>query len=168
MSTELVEAFADSLGGGATAHVMSVDSFEATIEDVIEKPAIGTALPFEGVSLEATDVRTDFSPATLEAAATGVTPAGMGIDGYGTITIQSNPEGAELVSLYTERHVACLAASDIEPGMKAAYERLGNEFADEAVSTVLATGPSATADMGTLIEGVHGPHDVHVVVLEDR
>ncbi|MFW5973924.1 MAG: LUD domain-containing protein, partial [Natrialbaceae archaeon] len=61
-----------------------------------------------------------------------------------------------------------VAASDLAGSMKAAYERLAEEFATGRDTQVLATGPSATADMGTLVQGVHGPHEVHVVVLEDR
>jgi L-lactate dehydrogenase complex protein LldG len=61
-----------------------------------------------------------------------------------------------------------VAASDIEPGVKAAYERLGDAAEAGQDTHVLATGPSATADMGALVEGVHGPHEVHVIVLEDR
>jgi L-lactate dehydrogenase complex protein LldG len=30
---------------------------------------------------------------------------------------------------------------------------------------VFITGPSATADMGPLVRGVHGPHRQHVIVV---
>ncbi|MFB6268738.1 MAG: lactate utilization protein C, partial [Halobacterium sp.] len=33
---------------------------------------------------------------------------------------------------------------------------------------VLATGASATADMGEIVTGVHGPQSVHAVVITDR
>jgi len=32
----------------------------------------------------------------------------------------------------------------------------------------LATGPSATADMGALVRGAHGPERVHVLLIDDR
>ncbi|TKX83368.1 hypothetical protein EXE43_24625, partial [Halorubrum sp. SS5] len=32
---------------------------------------------------------------------------------------------------------------------------------------VFATGPSATADMGGLVHGAHGPKEVHVVLLRE-
>ena len=32
-------------------------------------------------------------------------------------------------------------------------------------SFVFITGPSATADMGPLVRGVHGPHRLHIIVL---
>lgn len=108
----------------------------------------------------------DPSVEQLQEANTGVTPAGLGIASYGTVTVRSRPEGDELLSLYPRRHVAVVAASDIVPDMPAAFERLDGEFGDGLQSQVLATGPSATADMGSLVQGVHGPETVHVVILE--
>jgi len=32
----------------------------------------------------------------------------------------------------------------------------------------MATGPSATGDMGALVQGVHGPSEVHVIVVESE
>ena len=168
MSSEDVDPFREAVAGTATVHETTVEEFAETLESAIEPPAVGTPLPFEGVSLAETAVETDFSPGELQWAATGVTPARIGIGEYGTVTLPSDDAGTELVSLYTPRHVAVLPASGIEPDMKAAYERLSSEFAEGAQTQVLATGPSATADMGTLIQGVHGPHEVHILVLEDR
>ena len=52
--------------------------------------------------------------------------------------------------------------------MPAAFDRLAEEFDAGLDSQVLATGPSATGDMGSLVRGVHGPQEVHVAILEDR
>ncbi len=160
--------FTESAAGAATVHETTAEEFADTLESAIETPAVGTPLPFEGVSLAETAVETEFTPSELQWAATGVTPARVGIGEYGTVTLPSDDAGTELVSLYTPTHVAVLAESAIEPDMKAAYERLSEEFATGADPQVLATGPSATADMGTLIQGVHGPHEVHIIVLEDQ
>jgi L-lactate dehydrogenase complex protein LldG len=168
MSSEDVEAFVGSAGGAATVHESSSATFTGVLDEAIEGPAIGTPLPFEGVSLADTPVETDFSPADLERAETGVTPVTVGVGEYGSVAVPSDAAGSELVSLYAPRHVAVVAASDVAGDMKASYERLAEEFADGRDTQVLATGPSATADMGTLVEGVHGPHEVHVIVLEDR
>ena len=35
----------------------------------------------------------------------------------------------------------------------------------DAAISVFVTGPSATADMGPLVRGVHGPHKLHIIVL---
>ncbi|MFW5900663.1 MAG: LUD domain-containing protein, partial [Halodesulfurarchaeum sp.] len=48
------------------------------------------------------------------------------------------------------------------------FERLEAEFTAGDLSGILATGPSATADMGATVHGVHGPSEVHVIVVTDR
>lgn len=163
-----VQSFRESVAGTATVHETTAEEFAETLQSAIETPAVGTSLPFEGVSLAETAVETEFTPGELQWAQTGVTPARIGIGEYGTVTLPSDDAGTELVSLYAPRHVAVLPASGIEPDMKAAYERLSEDFRGGEDTQVLATGPSATADMGTLIQGVHGPHEVHILVLEDR
>ncbi|RXK49040.1 LUD domain-containing protein [Halorientalis pallida] len=165
MSSESLSTFESSVPGDV--HRTTTADADAVLDDAVEEPAVGTALPYDDVSLPGS-VDTDPSPSTLEAAATGVTPAALGIAEYGTVTIPSGAAGDELVSLYTPRHVAVVAASDVVPDMPTAYERLGEDFAAGMDTQVLATGPSATADMGTLVQGVHGPSETHVVVLEDR
>lgn len=183
MSTNRVEALDSALGETVTVHKTPADQGSALIEETIVAPAIGTPLPFEALSLTETSVTTAFSPAELAAAETGVTPAELAISDYGTVSLPGDPAGTELVSLYCRRHVAVVAASAIEPSMQAAYDQLQKTLDKQARqdgtgteprrqtdgrSRVLATGPSATADMGRLVHGVHGPHDVHVVVVTDR
>ncbi|MFB6179520.1 MAG: LUD domain-containing protein [Halorientalis sp.] len=168
MSSQPLESFESSLQGVATVHRTVADSFADTLTEAIEEPAIGTQMPYDGVSLAETSVNTDPSPSDIENAETGVTPAGMGIADYGTVTLPSGAAGDELVSLYVPRHVAVVAASDVVADMPAAYERLGAEFAAGMDTQILATGPSSTADMGTLVQGVHGPQETHVLILEDR
>lgn len=168
MSTDLLSTFESSLAGVATAHTTTAAAFAETLTGIVQAPALGTPLPYDGVTLAGTGVETEFSPGDLEAASTGVTAATVGIADYGTVTIPSSSAGEELVSLYTPHHVAVVASSDVVAGMPEAYERLGEVFGDGSDTQILATGPSATADMGTLVQGVHGPHETHVVVLEDR
>lgn len=142
--------------------------FSDALAAIVEPPAVGTNLPFDGVSLEDTEVVTDPTPAHLETATTGVTPVGGAIAEHGTVLVESRPEGDELVGLYPERHVAVLRESDLVPDTRTAMRELDDAFASDPGSTVLATGVSATADMGETVEGVHGPKAVHVVVLTDR
>jgi L-lactate dehydrogenase complex protein LldG len=165
MSSESLSTFESSVPGAV--HRTTAADADAALAEAIEDPAVGTALPYDDVSLPE-PVDTDPSPSALESAATGVTPAALGIADYGTVPSPSGGAGDELVSLYTPRHVAVVAASDVVPDMPTAYERLGEDFAAGMDTQILATGPSATADMGTLVQGVHGPSETHVVVLEDR
>lgn len=150
------------------ATLTSVDTFTATLEDVLEPPAVGVEIPIDGVSLADSPVDLAPSPAALESAKTGITPARFGIATLGTVFLESRSAGDEPVSLFPERHVAVLAASDIVTDLEAAFERLEGAFTEGKVSGVLASGPSATADMGATVQGVHGPSETHVLVVTDR
>lgn len=160
-----VSTFEDSLSDLADVRRVSPADCEETVAELLEAPAIGVPLPYEGVGLPA-DVTTDFDAGDLQAAETGVTPVGLGIADLGTVTVRSTAAGDELVALYADRHVAVVHADDLVADVPAAYERLSEEFASGRDSQVLATGASATADMGALVQGVHGPEAVTVVILE--
>ncbi|MWV63410.1 hypothetical protein GRS48_00990 [Halorubrum sp. JWXQ-INN 858] len=138
----------------------------ATIAGIVAEPVVGVELPFEGVTLPGV-VDTDPSPSSLEAARTGVTPASFGIADYGSVALTATPDGSEPVSLFVDRHVAVLRRRDLLPDMPTAFERLGPALR-AGDSVVLATGPSATADMGELVRGAHGPKEVHVVLVDDE
>jgi len=93
--------------------------------------------------------------------------ADKGIAGLGTVVVQSRRRGDEPVSLFPERHVVVLQASDLRRDLESAFEWLADEFDAGRDSLVFETGPSATGDMGALVQGVHGPSEVHVIVVED-
>lgn len=143
----------------------SVDAFADTVSEVITEPAVGAELPFEDVSLADTPVVTDPSAQAIREANTGVAPVGLGIAEHGTVLVQSRPESDEPISLYPELHVPVVRARDIVPDVAAAFEWLRNEFAAGRTSAVFATGPSATGDMGAMVRGVHGPKDVHIIII---
>ncbi len=92
----------------------------------------------------------------------------MGVADYGSIVVRSSPAGDEPASLYPETHVAVLRGSDVVPDMPTAFERLAESVGTDRGDAIIATGPSATADMGELVYGAHGPKAVHVLILEDR
>jgi len=146
----------------------TVDGFAETLEATLTEPAVGVELDELDVSLADTSVTVDPTPAGLKRATTGVTPAEFAIADYGSVLVPSSPEGAELVSLFVDRHVVVVDAADVLPGMDEAVERFGETVRNEVgiESGIVATGPSATADMGELVIGAHGPSDVRVVVVE--
>lgn len=170
MSTDHVSTFESSLTElAASVRRVPAADFEDALEAVVEPPAVGAPLPFDGVSLSDAGIENLETTEQLLAATTGVTAGGLGVASYGTVTLRTTEDADELVSLYPERHVVVLAASDIVPDMETAFDRLGGEFREAGVDTqILNTGPSMTGDMGKLYQGVHGPKEVHYVVLEDR
>jgi len=168
MSAKPITTFESSLDEVGVELVRTTsDQFESTLPPLLDAPAVGTPLPFENVSLPDT-VATDPTVQELEAAETGVTAAGYGIADYGSVIVQGGPDGEEPVSLYADEHVAVVAASDVLPDMDATFDRLAEDVRSGAGQAVIATGPSATADMGALVKGAHGPMEVTVVLLEDR
>jgi L-lactate dehydrogenase complex protein LldG len=173
LDTEARAAFESTLSErdlAASVTTTSAAGFPDVLSTLLDPPVVAATLPFEGVSYDDIDeeITLSPSPAALDAARTGITAAGLGVAEYGTVTIRSTPGGEEFVSLYPERHIVVLAASDVVPDMPSAFERLAAEFEAGRTSQILATGPSATGDMGGIVKGVHGPQEVHVVVLEDR
>lgn len=164
MSTDTLGRFQDELDELEVGWTRTTPAeCESVLADQLAEPAVTTRLPFEGVSLP-DEVTLDPTPADLDAARTGITAARLGIADYGSVVIEADAEGTEPVSLFPDVHVVVLRESDVVPGMAEAYDRLGPLLRDGG-SAVLATGPSATADMGALVRGAHGPRDVHVVLL---
>ena len=163
------DEFADAARNvDATVTRVPAAAFEAHLDDAVETPAFGTPLPFEDVSYGGTPVDPSPTAADLPSAATGVTAGALAIADYGSVVLQETGAGEELLGLYPELHVVVVAESDIVPDMPRAYAELDEDVADGLDDAIIATGPSATADMGAVVTGVHGPRDVHVVVLEDR
>lgn len=130
----------------------------------IEPPAVGTPLPWDDVSVP-DSVTIDPTVAELESAVTGVTGATLGIAEYGSLVLRADSAGSEPVSLFNDLHAVVLRESDIVPDMAAAFEWFGDQLRETRGSAIVATGPSATADMGSLVQGAHGPEDVEVFVV---
>ncbi|WP_222913656.1 LUD domain-containing protein [Natrinema sp. SYSU A 869] len=167
METQL-ETFETNLGDVRTAVTRtSPAAFQDALADVIDQPAIGAPLPFEEVSLEGMDIVLDPTSDQLREAACGVTAAALGVADYGSVVLESTPTGSELASLFPDRHVIVIREQDLVPDMASAFERLGDRFRNGNGDAVIATGPSATADMGELVYGVHGPRETHAVILEE-
>ena len=165
--TTVVAAFQEALDDvGVTWTTTSPADFGADLTAAVEQPAVGSLLPFEDLSLADANVTLDPTPTDLRAAQTGVTAAEFAIADYGSIVVRSWAGHEEAASLWPERHVAILAAEDIVPDMTAAFERLGESVRTGQGDFVIATGPSATADMGELVYGAHGPREVHILMVE--
>lgn len=164
-SGTMVEQFVDaSAQYGVDVRTATPGTVAAAIETAMREPAVGVTLPWDGVELP-DGVRTDPTPVDLREAVTGVTAASLAVAEYGSVVLRADAAGSEPVSLFNDHHVAVLRQADIVPDMTAAFEWLGDAVRETADSAILATGPSATADMGALVQGAHGPKTVTVVVV---
>ena len=150
--------------GEGKKHTCSAEDFAGVLADLIEEPAVGVGLDLEGVSLPES-VNVEPTAREIRDAVTGVTPAGLGVASYGNITVESTSVN-ELVALYADAQVAVLRERDLVPDMDAAFDEIDDSIAEARNSHIVVSGPSATGDMGTLVQGVHGPESLDIVVLE--
>jgi L-lactate dehydrogenase complex protein LldG len=163
------ETSLDELGVSIT--VSTETSLPADIDDVITTPAVGVALG-EALGLDAnplteTAVAVDPTPAALRQATTGVTAATLAVADYGSLVLTMDDRASELVSLFVDEHVILLRERDLMSGLEATVDAVERRVTESSESAIIATGPSATADMGELILGAHGPKEVHLIVIEE-
>ena len=100
----------------------------------------------------------------LPVADVGVTDALAGVASTGSVCIAMGPSLTATASLLMPLHIVILSADRI-------VERPRDLFDPGCLSgeglrrnLVFVTGPSATADMGPLVRGVHGPHRLQILV----
>ena len=96
----------------------------------------------------------------------GITDTFAAVARTGSVCVTVDHKYSGAISLLARLHIAVVDARTI-------VERPGdlfdpNRFSGKGLTRnfVFVTGPSATADMGPLVRGVHGPHKLHVIILE--
>lgn len=97
--------------------------------------------------------------------AVGVTEAFAGVARTGSVCVDVNYRLTNVVSLLEPLHIVVLAAENIVPRLRDLFRPDVLGGAGLTRDFVFITGPSATADMGPLVRGVHGPHRLHVIVV---
>lgn len=90
----------------------------------------------------------------------------------GTLVLTSRSEGTQLGSLAPPVHIALYRCNQALASLDEVLERLAMPLDPAAPqpgrSIVFITGPSRTADIEqVLIRGVHGPKEVHAILVED-
>lgn len=126
----------------------------------------------ETTTAQAEDFRQDCLAATV-----GITGVDFALAETGSLVVTSATEGSQLSSLAPPVHVALYRRSQLVGSLDDVLERL---HVPEAVagapqahqltgrSVVFITGTSRTADIEQiLIRGVHGPREVHAVLVEE-
>lgn len=95
----------------------------------------------------------------------GITSADFALADTGTLVMISSKSEARLVSLLPPVHLAVVSRTQLLSGLDELFA-LVPEPARLTSSMVLITGPSRTADIEQiLVRGVHGPGELHVVLI---
>ncbi|HZR91697.1 MAG TPA: LUD domain-containing protein [Gaiellaceae bacterium] len=93
----------------------------------------------------------------------GVSEALYGLADTGSVVLAASPQEPRSRSLLPAAHVSLLREERILPGLAELFEAIG---ADLPSALAIVTGPSRSGDIEqTLAVGVHGPGEVHVVLL---
>lgn len=165
MTSDLVATFSDSLAAlGVGVSRTDAAGLPGAISDASSGETIAAGLPADSLPDGVND-----SPANadLESARTGVTSVPLAVASSGSVLVRPSAEGEGAVSLFPPRHVAVVDEGDVVRDLPAALAELEAAVADGADDWVFVTGTSKTADMGAIVEGVHGPTEMHVVVVDE-
>jgi L-lactate dehydrogenase complex protein LldG len=90
----------------------------------------------------------------------------------GTLVVTSRTERSQLASLAPPVHIALYRPEQIVASLEEILEWMASQDANHRAppgrSVVLITGPSRTGDIEmTLTIGVHGPQEIHAILVED-
>ena len=124
-----------------------------------------------GTGITAKDSLSDFTKASFAAGA-GITGVDFVLAESGTLVLSSETEGVQVASLAPPIHIALYRRSQLVGSLDEVLAKLpiSNSPKRPTVgrSVVFITGTSRTADIEQiLIRGVHGPREVHAILVED-
>ncbi len=177
--------------GGVVYRAHKVEEVGALIAQICEgAPSLDVALSGSSLLLEinlsaqlaalhlSVVAATDFSAAEkgkliarLAECGAGVTAVDYAIAETGTLALSSDEEQALLVSLLPIIHIAVIRPQQILASLTDVVRELGSERMRRVVpfrSATFITGPSRTSDVElTLSIGVHGPKELHLIILSD-
>jgi L-lactate dehydrogenase complex protein LldG len=169
----LTEEFYENLEmvGGKCTIVPNIESASAALKTILadldpRRIAISDSpLVRSIVSSLATNAKilTNAPTAELFNCEVGITGAQLAIAETGTLVLRSEEESSRLTSLVPDVHICILEAEKIRETMA---EALGILRDDLNPTVTFITGPSRTSDIElTLAIGVHGPRELHVIVI---
>jgi L-lactate dehydrogenase complex protein LldG len=100
----------------------------------------------------------------LDDVVVGITGAHGALADTGSLVVVSGPGRGRIASLLPPVHIAVIGADQLSPTL-AAFLSANPSIADVGSNVVAITGPSRTGDIeGTLVLGVHGPGELHVII----
>lgn len=96
---------------------------------------------------------------------TGITDSICGIASTGSVCIPITRGVSSLISMLVYDHIVILDSNKILSRPKDLFSKEITARFNPFQSFSIITGPSATADMGPLVRGAHGPGKLHIIIL---
>jgi len=164
-----IDDAADVIAGLATR--LGTTSLLAWSDEAIGVEGLGAALAARGISTVVADLpqrgpERAAKLAELAALPLGLTGADAGLADTGSLIVATGPGRPRMASLLVPIHVAVLPVDRLVDSISGLLATRGDLIAAGS-NLVAITGPSRTADIEhTLSRGVHGPGEVHVILLE--
>jgi len=158
---------------GKTRRVATREDARAYVSGVLDsKSAVASNAPFlrECGITELPGVRSGLTDAHelrvhCATAGLGITSADYALADTGTLVMLASADEARLISLLPPVHIAVVPAERVLTSLDELFTVVPHPDARTS-SMVLITGPSRTADIEQiLVRGVHGPGEIHVVVV---
>jgi L-lactate utilization protein LutC len=115
---------------------------------------------------EKIDIVTAPDAEALASAEIGITDAFAGVARTGSVCVSINTDLSCYISLLPRRHIVVLDSKNILPRPRDVFEQYILKKYTEEAGWIFISGPSATADMGELVRGVHGPDELHIILLD--
>ena len=135
-----------------------------------QAPWLHAALSEAGVDLKPVQLSHDAAErkvqlAAIEAVKVGLTGAQGGLADSGAVALVSGARQSRLASLLPPVHIALLATDRLYPSLPA-FLAANPTVTGDGSNLVLIAGPSRSGDIElTLSMGVHGPGEVHVILI---
>jgi|TARA_B100001971_G_C18054618_1_gene464616 L-lactate utilization protein LutC len=145
--------------------------------DILSEIPIDTALNGSGTTVGITEYTDQEKMECFERSKDDAFQADVGITGVdyaiaetGTVVIHPRKGVSRSVSLAPPTHIAVLKPGQVLESLEELFAMERKDFlnGDLAGSVNLISGPSKTGDIeGTIVTGIHGPLETHLVILEN-
>ncbi len=145
--------------------------------DVLDEINVDAAVANTGAKLGTTEHSGDNSRELVDQSKAEAFIADIGITGVdyavaetGTVVLHPRSGLSRLVSLAPPTHIAVLKQGEVLDSLDELFAIERNDFltGNLAGSMNLISGPSKTADIeGTTVTGIHGPLEVHLIILSE-
>ena len=142
--------------------------------DVLDRLGIDDALSVAGVEVTLSAAAHDGDRQALRDGAAradvGITGVDYAIAETGSCVIVPRPGVSRAVSLLPPVHVAVVEAGRVLPSLDELFTLRRSDFLNGTMGSYMniITGPSRSADIEyTIVKGVHGPGEVHLVLLDE-